>query len=47
MAAFSDWFPLAAAGITFTTLGSLKVYGLMRGFEGGRGKPMFEYVCGT
>jgi hypothetical protein len=47
MVPFADWFPLAAVGATFTTLGALKVYGLLRGYAGGRHKPPFEYVCGT
>ena len=28
MLTFSDWFPLATVGLTFTILGSLKLWGL-------------------
>ncbi|HYT90982.1 MAG TPA: hypothetical protein VEL76_19885 [Gemmataceae bacterium] len=45
--AFADWFPQAAVGITFTLLGGLKMFGLLRGIVGGRDKPLFDYVCGT
>ncbi len=47
MATFADWFPLAALGAIFTILGGLKIYGLVRGIVGGRGQPVFQYVCGT
>jgi hypothetical protein len=36
---FFDWFPPAAVGVTFTTLGVLKVWGWRRGIVGGEGKP--------
>lgn len=39
MIPFSDWFPLAAVGGTFTTLGLLKVYGFSKGIVGGGGRP--------
>jgi hypothetical protein len=44
---FLDWFPFAIVGVTFTILGSLKLYGVLCGIEGGRDKPTFQYVCGT
>jgi hypothetical protein len=44
---FAEWFPLLAVGTTFTSLGCLKFYGLLRGIQGGRDKPFFQYVCGT
>jgi hypothetical protein len=44
---FSDWFPPALAGVVFTLLGGLKLYGVLRGMVGGRDKPLFEYACGT
>jgi hypothetical protein len=47
MLAFSDGFPLAIAGLTFTILGSLKLWGLNRGIEGGADKPAVERLCGT
>ena len=31
MTAFNDWFPLAMAGLTFTILGSIKLWGLTQG----------------
>ena len=47
MIPFSDWFPLTLLGVTYTLLGSLKLYGFARGFVGGRDKPFFQYACGT
>ena len=47
MLAFSDWFPLATVGLTFTTLGSLKLWGLNRGIDGGADKPVVQRLCGT
>ena len=40
MLTFSDWFPLAAVGLTFTILGSIKLWGLKRGIVGGGDKPV-------
>ena len=39
MVSFSEWFPNAAAGITFLSLGLFKIYGWHRGIVGGGGKP--------
>jgi len=47
MIPFADWFPLAVVGTTFTLLGSIKLYGLARGVEGGIGKPFAQKLCGT
>ena len=47
MVAFSDWFPLAAVGGTFTTLGLLKVYGRRRGIVGGGGRPASCRLLGS
>ena len=47
MPSFSDWFPPAAVGTMLTALGALKLYGLARGIEGERGKPLGQYICGT
>jgi len=47
MLAFSDWFPLATVGLTFTLLGSIKLWGLNRGIVGGADKPMVQRLCGT
>jgi hypothetical protein len=44
---FISWLPPAVVGVTFTIFGSLKLYGVVRGIEGGRDKPTFQYVCGT
>jgi hypothetical protein len=40
MPPLSEWLPNALVGITFTTLGLLKVYGWRRGILGGRGQPI-------
>jgi hypothetical protein len=47
MLPFSDWFPLAAAGLTFTVLGGVKLWGLNRGIVGGADKPAVQRLCGT
>ena len=47
MPAFSDWFPPATVGLTFTLLGSVKLWGLRRGIVGGAGKPVVQRLCGT
>jgi hypothetical protein len=47
MLEFAEWFPLALVGITMTTLGSFKLYGLRRGIVGGRDKPVMQKLCGT
>ena len=39
MIAFSDWFPNAVVGVTFVSLGLLKIYGWRKGIVGGGGKP--------
>lgn len=43
----STWFPLAAVGVSFTLMGCLKLYGLVRGIEGGHDKPIAQQLCGT
>ena len=43
----ADWLPLAAIGITFTTLGLLKVYGFRKGIVGGGGKPVACRLLGS
>jgi hypothetical protein len=46
MIAFSDSFPLAMAALTFTILGSIKLWGLNRGVVGGGGdKPTVQRLC--
>ncbi len=47
MVAFSDWFPPAVVGSTFTLVGALKLYGLSRGVVGGADKPFVTRACGT
>jgi len=47
MLAFSDWFPLATVGLTFTLLGSIKLWGLKRGIVGAADKPVVQRLCGT
>ena len=47
MITFADWFPLAAVGLTFTILGSIKLWGLKRGIVGGADKPVVQRLCGT
>ena len=44
---FSDWFLLAMAGLTFTIIGSIKLWGLKRGIVGGADKPAVQRLCGT
>jgi hypothetical protein len=47
MIAFADWFPPATVGLTFTILGSLKLWGLKRGIVGGADKPVVQRLSGT
>ena len=42
MITFADWFPLATVGLTFTILGSLKLWGLKQGIVGGSDKPFTQ-----
>jgi hypothetical protein len=35
----TDWFPSALVGVTFVSLGLLKIYGWRKGIVGGGGKP--------
>jgi hypothetical protein len=47
MTAFINWFVPALIGVTFTLLGSLKLYGLCWGVVGGADKPFMTQLCGT
>jgi hypothetical protein len=47
MISFTDWFVPALIGVTFTLLGSLKLYGLCTGVVGGADKPFVSQLCGT
>jgi hypothetical protein len=39
MIMLSDWVPNAVVGVTFLSLGLIKVYGWRKGIVGGGGKP--------
>ena len=47
MMSLSDWLPLGAVGVTFTTLGLLKVYGFRKGIVGGGGRPASCRLLGS
>jgi hypothetical protein len=47
MVIFSDWLPMAAAGVLFTMMGGIKLWGLTRGIVGGADKPAVQRLCGT
>ncbi len=47
MIAFVDWLSPATVGLTFTILGSLKLWGLKQGIVGGADKPVVQRLCGT
>jgi hypothetical protein len=47
MISIADWFAPALIGVTFTLLGSLKLYGLSQGIVGGADKPFVTKLCGT
>ena len=47
MPALSDWLPPAWVGLTFTALGTFKIYGFSRGIVGGGGKPTALRLCGS
>ncbi len=47
MIPFADWFPQVMVGLTFTLLGSIKLWGLRRGIVGGADKPFVQRLCGT
>ena len=47
MTSFIDWLVPACIGLTFTLIGSLKLYGLSRGVVGGADKPFVTQLCGT
>jgi hypothetical protein len=46
MVYFIDWFIPALIGVTFTLVGSLKLYGLSKGIVGSHDKPL-TLLCGT
>lgn len=47
MTSFTNWFIPALVGVTFTLVGSLKLYGLFAGVVGGTDKPFVTRLCGT
>jgi hypothetical protein len=47
MTTFPDWLAPAVIGLTFTSVGSLKLYGLSRDIVGGADKPFATRLCGT
>jgi hypothetical protein len=47
MTSFIDWFVPALVGLTFTSVGALKLYGYFRGVVGGADKPFATRLCGT
>jgi hypothetical protein len=47
MIALADWLPLLAIGVTFTTVGLLKVYGRRHNIVGGGGKPFNQRLLGS
>jgi hypothetical protein len=47
MIALADWLPPVTVGVTFTLLGSIKLWGLKRGIVGGADKPFTQRLCGT
>jgi hypothetical protein len=47
MTSFVDWFVPSVIGVTFTTLGALKLVGVCRGVVGGGDQPFIKRLCGT
>jgi hypothetical protein len=47
MASLAEWLPPAVVGLTFTLLGTLKLFGWYRGIVGGHDKPLVVRLCGT
>jgi hypothetical protein len=43
----ANWLPPLLVGISFTFLGSLKLYGVLWGIVGGHEKPLMTQLCGT
>jgi hypothetical protein len=41
------WFIPIAVGLPLTILGTLKLYGFVRGVVGGADKPLAVRLCGT
>jgi hypothetical protein len=47
MITLTNWLPQALVGTTFLALGTLKLYGIARGIQGGADKPTMQKLCGT
>lgn len=43
----ASWLPPLLVGLSFTLLGSLKLYGVLWGIVGGHEKPLMTQLCGT
>ncbi|MBI3865189.1 MAG: hypothetical protein HY290_25215 [Planctomycetia bacterium] len=43
----ANWLPPLLVGATFTLVGSLKLYGFVKGVVGGAEKPFVTRICGT
>jgi hypothetical protein len=42
-----DWFMPGVVGVLFSLLGGFKLYGFLKGVEGGADKPFTRRLCGT
>jgi len=47
MTTIATWLPPLLVGLSFTLLGSLKLYGVLWGIVGGHEKPLMTQLCGT
>ena len=47
MISLPNWVVPGLIGVTFTLLGSMKLYGLSKGVVGGADKPFVTQLCGT
>jgi len=45
--AIASWLPPLLVGLSFTFMGSLKLFGVIRGIVGGQEKPLMTRLCGT
>ena len=45
MISLAGWLPPALVGTTFTLLGTLKLYGFLKGVVGGADKPFVTRLC--
>lgn len=47
LTSIANWLPPLMVGVTFTLMGSLKLYGFVKGTIGGHDKPLVTQLCGT